>query len=318
MSSNASIYDSDEPLDSQVGENVSATVVASERGQRLPWERFYWAILDTSATPHLARNLRSAAARATLDDRFEPEIPQPLDQVATSYADGDGTTVLACGLELEQLNQELLAHPGLLSLTPDGLPPELQSRFPNFEPDQLNILIATHEPQPLRFLRSKTRRTLLAIAAAMLALATLGTLRRASDNQQQLASLSSSMNEAVAEVTGSNRDLEVSLRMLEQDRDRLASTRTMQAVRGLPLDASRALAAVLSAWPNDLEVKTQTIAASSQGVTVAAEVDDQSAAEVLSQSLASVPGWTLQSPRTHSTGRAVRFDASLQPKGATR
>ncbi len=313
MSDSKSIYTAD-PGSDHVDVAHSA---CSQSHLQLPWDRFYWSVIETPQAQHPTR-LRSTATRATLDDRFQSEIPLAIEQIATSYAAGDSAAIIACGFEVDQLRQEQQAHPGLLTLTPESLPPRLQSRFSDFDLARLNLLVADHEPQPLRLLRTKTRRTALVVAAAVLALATLGILRRTSDTHQQLSWLGGSIGTAMSEVTGSKKDREVSLRLLEQERDRLASTRTMQAVRGLPMDASRSLAAVLSAWPKDLEIKTQTIAASSQGVTVAAELNDQSGAETLSKALAAVPGWILQSPRTHSTGKAVRFDASLQPTGGVR
>lgn len=317
MEPSASDFDVSTPMPAVKGSLSKVSATGSGELQ-LPWQRFYWAIFDTREWPHPVRHLHSPAARASLDERFQTEIPLQIEQIATSYASADGTTVIACGLELPHLEHELERNPNRFSLSPAGLPPVLREKFPDFQPHQLNLLTGPHEPQPLRILRSKTRRAVLAITAAALALAAFGMFRRAWHVQRQAETLNTSMSQAAGDMTGGKRPLEVALRILEQDRDRLISTRTMQAVHGLPADASRSLAAVLSAWPSKLEVKTQTIAASAQGVTVAAEVNDQKSAEVLSQALAAIPDWTVLSPRTHATGKAVRFDASLQPKGVAR
>lgn len=284
----------------------------------LPWQRFYWAILDTSDAPQSARSLNSSAARAMLDDRFQSELPLPVDQVAAAYEIAELGSVIACGLEIEVLRRELEAHPALLTLAPDGLPPQLRDRFTDFQSDRLNLLVAAHEPAPIRRLRASGRRTVLALVAASLVLITLGVLRRASIDREQSIQLQESLGNAVADVSGSRRDLDISLQSLRHERDRLISTRTMQASRGLPTDASRTLATVLAAWPTDLEVRAQSLSSTSQGVIIAAEVNDQSGAEMLSRALASVPDMSLQSPRTHASGKVVRFDASLLPRGGAK
>ncbi|MBX3381249.1 MAG: hypothetical protein KF805_14230 [Phycisphaeraceae bacterium] len=318
------------PFKNQAEESESAAIGAgSPTGEgdsrsresshlRLPWHRFYWSVLDTRDSAHIARSLHTSATRAMLDDRFQAELPLPIEFVATSYAPAGDSAIIACGLEIESLRSEMGAHAALLTLAPDQLPPSLQTRFPEFHADSLNLLIESYEPQPIRNLRTKNRRTLLALIAATLAVTSVGMLLRTWDARKQLTSLESSTKESLAEVTGSRQDFDGALRQLECERDRLASTRTMQATRGLPPDASRALASVLAAWPSGFDIRTQAIAATPQGVTVAAEVNDQSGAETLSQALAAVPDLVLQSPRTHATGKAVRFDASLQVKGATR
>ncbi|MBX3388494.1 MAG: hypothetical protein KF691_03450 [Phycisphaeraceae bacterium] len=309
---------------SQTAASADATSRGSSNGQIpitklvLPWQRFYWAILDVNDAPQTARSLHSSAARAMLDDRFQSELPLPVDQIATAYATTVRNSVIACGLEIEVLRRELESHPALLTLVPDGLPPQLRDRFPEFQLEQLNLLVAAHEPVPIRKLRASKRRTLLAFTAASLVLVALGMLRRASIDRVQSSQLQTSLSDAVADVSGSKLDLDVGLQTLQHERDRLISTRTMQATRGLPMDASRTLAAVLAAWPTDLEIRAQSISSTSQGVAIAAEVNDQSGAETLSKALASVPDMSLQSPRTHASGKVVRFDASLQLKGGAR
>lgn len=309
---------------SQTAASVDAASEGSSTGPTaitklvLPWQRFYWAILDMNDSPQTVRSVLSSTTRAVLDERFQYELPLPVDQVATAYAAADQRSVTACGLEIDVLHQELESHPALLTLAPDGLPPQLRDRFADFQPERLNLLVAAHEPAPIRRLRATCRRTVLAIVAASLVLITLGMLRRASIDRMQSIQLQESLRDAVADVSGSKRDVDISLQALQHERDRLISTRTMQASRGLPMDASRSLAAALAAWPTDLDIRVQSISSTSQGVTIAAEVNDLSGAETLSKALASVPDMSLLSPRTHASGKAVRFDASLQPNGGAR
>ncbi|MBS0191789.1 MAG: hypothetical protein JSR52_11625 [Planctomycetes bacterium] len=146
----------------------------------------------------------------------------------------------------------------------------------------------------------------------LLATLSLGLWRRSISLRAQADLIDVAVSEAMLKATGIGGSSAESRTALDSERSRLLKTRTGNARRGLPPDASIGLAALLGAWPEGLEVRTQTIAATAQGITVAAEVPDQSCAQQLAKGLAGVDGWSLQSPRTHANGKAVRFDATLQ------
>lgn len=285
---------------------------------RLPWHSFYWSVIDISTIPERSRRPGSLPANALLDDIFQAELPVPIEDLAAAYAPLEASKVIACALPLPLLTQALVDHPSLLSLTPVELPALLQPHGSAIQLDSLNILINRHEPSAVRSLRRSVRQRTLALAAAALALASIGTLRRAHNAETQATLLSSSTRQAASDITGTDRTLEESLRSLERERDRLILTRTAQAARALPVDVARSMQTVLAAWPNELEVRTQAFSANEQSIKLAVEVNDQPAAETLTKALGSLADWTLQSQRTHASGTAIRFDATLQPKGAVR
>lgn len=289
---------------------------------QLPWHCFYWSVIDVSTVPKRSRRTGTLPNPVLLDDLFQAELPVPIEDLAAAYAPMEANNVIACALPLPRLTQALADHPALLSLTPAELPPLLQSLLQphdsTFAPEALNILINGHEPSAVRLLRQSGRRRIFAFAAAALALASIGALRRAHDAESQTALLSSATRQAASDVTGTDSTLDESLRSLERERDRLILTRTAQAARALPADVARSMQTVLSIWPNDLEVRTQTFSANEQSIKLAVEVNDHPAAETLTKALGSLADWTLQSQRTHASGSAIRFDATLQPKGAAR
>lgn len=285
---------------------------------RLPWHSFYWSVIEISTIPERSRRPGSLPTSALLDDLFQAELPVSIEELAAAYAPLEANKVIACALPLPLLEQARAAHPDLLSLTPAEIPALLQQTGSAIQLDSLNILIHRHEPSAVRSLRRSVRQRTLALAAAALALASIGTLRRAHNAETQASLLSSSTRQAASEITGADRTLEESLRSLERERDRLILTRTAQAARALPVDVARSMQTVLAVWPNDLEVRTQAFSANEQNIKLAVDVNDQPAAETLTKALGSLADWTLQSQRTHASGTAIRFDATLQPKGAAR
>jgi len=285
---------------------------------RLPWNSFYWSLIDVSDIPERTRRSTLSAARATLDDLFQSELPLPVEELATAYSTATGNTVLACALPLPTLNAALANHPALLTLTPADLPPALCARCSSGNLEFLNILVGAREPIAIQTLRGRTRHVTAALVAAALVLASFGVLRRAFDGTNQAAVMAAAIRQSLSEVSGADRDTATSIRQLENERDRLILTRTAQAARGLPTDASHSIQSVLAAWPRDLEMRTQAIAVTEQGVKLAVEVNDQGGAETLTKALGTLADWTLQSQRTHASGPHVRFDATLQPKGSHR
>jgi len=285
---------------------------------RLPWNSFYWSVIDVSDIPERSRRTNTSSARAILDDLFQSELPVPIEELATAYSTATGNSVLACALPLPALNAALTNHPALLTLAPAELPPALGARCHTGDLELLNVLIGAREPIAIRTLRLRSRRVTAALVAAALLLASTGVLRRAFDGTSQADMLAAATRRSLSEMSGADRDTAASIRQLEKERDRLVLTRTVQAARGLPPDASHSMQSVLGAWPRDLEMRTQAIAVTEQGVRLTVEVNDQAGAETLTKALGTLSDWTLQSQRTHASGPHVRFDATLQPKVSQR
>lgn len=277
----------------------------------LPAHAFYWAILDASDLPADARRLNDPSLRATLDERFQDELPLPVEELAVAYKRNNQSSILACGLPVPRVRQVVDERPDLLLLTPDGVPHALNIAA---DSHSLNLLRGRFEPPALA--RAKQRRTnaLLALSAAAIALASLGVLRRTDHMRSEASALEAQMTAAAAHTSGSHTDLERLLPALEAERERLILTRTARAQQSIPTDVSSAVASILAAWPTGLEVRTQALAATAQGMTIAADLNDAAGGQELAKALGSVPGWNLQVPRIRSTGKSVRFDATLQRK----
>lgn len=278
---------------------------------RLPWHFFYWSVLDVHDLPVRLRNGQSETSRVVLEEKFQAEVPIPLAEAAVSYSPLPNEHVLACGLPVSELDRATAAVPNLLLLLPESLPPTLKDIADLGDLRSLNLLVHEHEPRAVTHLKASKRRTSLLFAIGALAIISIGVARRASNAASQTELIQNAAQRAAAETSGMPRDLATTLPVLERERQRLTMTRTGKAETAIPQDAGKALQKLLAAWPSDLEIRTQALSSSPQGMTVAAEVSDQAAAGVLGNSLANVPNWTLQPPRTRSTGKSVRFDASL-------
>lgn len=284
----------------------------------LPSRSFYWSVIDVSTISQRSRRQGLLPSNALLDDLFQAELPVPIENLAAAYASLESDRIIACALPLPVLGQALADHPALLSLTPAALPDLLQLHDSGCSLDSLNVLINHHEPAAVRSLRQRTSRRTFVLVSAALALASIGVLRRAHNAETQASLLSSATRQAASDVTGADRTLEESLHSLERERDRLILTRTAQAALALPADVALSMQSVLAVLPNDLEIRTQAFSANEQSIKLAVEVNDQPAAETLTKALGVLANWKLQSQRTYASGSAIRFDATLQAKGAAR
>lgn len=279
---------------------------------QLPARDFYWSVTDASSLPPCEPHRMSAGVRAALDERFQQELPFSIDDLAVAYTPASSGAIVACALPIAALQAAIATHPQILSLTPLEVPAELACAA---DPRQLNVLTGLFEPLAIR--RARHRRTLASLSFGALALLvlTIGVARRAEHLRSSAAALDVSISESASQGSGLRTNAEISLRALEAERDRLILTRTAGAQRTLPMDVAHSASAVLAAWPPDLEIQTHTFSATSQGITIAAEMKDQASAQTLAKSLGSIPGWNLRVPRMQSTGKAIRFDASLQRAG---
>lgn len=279
----------------------------------LPATAFYWAILDASDLPANTERWNDPSLRATLDERLQDQLPIAVEELAIAFNRINQASILACALPVSTLRCAVEEQPELLLLAPDAVPPELNTAA---DAHALNLLNGPFEPPALARAKQRRTNTALAICAVAIALASFGILRRTGHLRSEAATLESEMTDAAAQTSGSRADLERSRRLLESERERLILTRTERAQKHIPTDVSSAVAAILAAWPTDLEVRTQALSATAQGLTIAAELHDGAGGQELATALGSVPGWNLQVPRIRSNGKSVRFDASLQRKAA--
>lgn len=278
----------------------------------LPATEFYWGVFPSSAETPWPRDLRRASARAALDHEFQKFLPLSIDDAVPAYTRSTDQRVIACALPLARVRELLAAEPGLLQLGPAAIPAEFEAQV--IDLSELNLLTGPYEPAPVRASREKrTLRLQLAAGAGLLLLA-LGLGRRAAHKAAQTEAILLDTTSAVQQLTGRSGSLDEVEPVLRHERQRLVATRSAHAARNLPADAAQGLLAVLRVWPGNIDVRTQSLSASAQGVTVGAEVATQDAARDLTHALGQADGWTLQTPRTHASGKSVRVDATLQKR----
>jgi hypothetical protein len=219
---------------------------------------------------------------------LQEELPIPVDQVHAVGAQAPGGKLVVCAARREDL-REITA----LSLVPGRIPSIIELKV---DPAALNLLVGDFEPTPLRRERSR-RRTLLALAAASLASITaLGLVRRA----DMWGTVSNDARAAVSSLATSPTALHLEL-------DRLRRSPRAE-VKPTP-DAAQALAALLSAWPKELQCQTESVNIAPTGMTLSLTVAKD--ARPFLSALRAPQGWTLDEPRLTATADGARLNVIL-------
>jgi hypothetical protein len=279
----------------------------------LPEREFYWAVIEGGSTG----DPNAPAARMALDEAFERDLPEPFDGLVVRYAPIP-TAVVGCAIRADRARAALDA--GAVVLRPRELPAAIRERAGDRASSvlgELNILVGEFEPAVIAGLRVARRRILLAGAAASLLLVAGGLWLRSEGlerhSERALARASTTLLDALPTRAGGLSGEAAALR-LQRELEHLKRARGAEAEKARLRDAADGLAALLAAWPNDVETRVASVQVAATQITLTVDVPDAGSAETLSKALQGVVGWSLQPPRTEINGGQARVTAILRPQ----
>lgn len=290
----------------------------TERTLLLPWRSFYWAVVRVDSAA-------GAAGDAAVCEELERVLPLPLGDVEVRQLQGPNGATIACCIERLRLEDLIERHPACVAIVPAEFPAAVREAggvaagqsaagASCLEPTGLNFLNGVFEPEAVTRTSRARRRTLLAAAAASLALVAAGFWSReraASDSARETREATRAMLLGVSTAgnRGSTADLQ---RTLETERATLAQSRGEAGSRLRPVDAAEGLAAILAAWPQETETRASSLQVTPKQASVGVELPSTAAAEAFAAALARASGWRMLPPQTDAAGSAIRVTARLE------
>jgi hypothetical protein len=262
-----------------------------------PADQFFWSLLEAPGVK------RAGELPAGLLPMLEDDVPLESPDLHAVCVPMSGGRLAVCAVERSTL---ATIHPETLVLTPDALPPFLQTS--DLSPDHFSMLVGSFEPLPIRSRRIR-HHALLAVALLLCgALIALGLHRRAvrwDDRAQSARAAAASVASRVI-ASGDPAALAAEAAQLRLTHDTLARMKP-------PIDAPVALAAILQVWPTSVPTKPQSISVGSSGISISTAAEGD-AAEFLS-AFSPPPGWRLDEPRLSTSGNVTRLTLHLRPTG---
>lgn len=286
---------------------------SSAHDRRLPCEEFYWAVLAPGELSEswLATLGFSDRAHTELGYLFEDLLPVPIEDVHAVYTPlGDGR-VVACGMDRAKLAEWA---GGLFSLGPDRAPDFVRQVAPELGP--INLLTGPFTPAPIRAARGRVWGRAVAACVLGAVLVSVGSFRRAwwhNAQAQAHEQATSGIYQAVLPPAAGGQLPQARL---------LSELRTLQQTRGRDdrpqaPDLALVLADLLSVWPADQNVRTDSLIIAPTGVTLVATLESNEQAQRLAQALGRAPGLTAQTPQVTSSRQGVKVTLRMTIKEVT-
>lgn len=273
----------------------------------IPGDQVYWAVLAVEQTAAAAKAGGTPSCdSAVLDELFAEFVPVPFEGVKAVYATIDRQRVLAAAVSRERLTELVGAE--TIIVTPDSVPSALAAddHIASLA-CRLNFLWGDLEPRPVT--SAKWRATAFAAAAIVLlgAVAVIGVERRASSMRAAASTHRASMLATLKDLYPRSASAEAGRATLDLDLGRLTRTRAARA--SVQRDAADAVESLLSVWPRAAaaadapKLRTESLAATLESLTLAVALEDRGGVAALSDSLRTMPGWRLFQPQfTATTG----------------
>jgi hypothetical protein len=301
----------------------------------IPAGELYWGVLAPSSLPRGSQpGDQVVEATDELDELFAELLPVEIGVVKTAYAPIDATRILAVAVQRDRLVG--VVGDGTTVVMPGSVPSAVLTGPHSADLcASLNLLWGDLEAKPVVRAKRRAAATALAVILFVTVVAVIGLERRTS-------ALRSAADQHQIQAAGALKDLyhkpttEASLAALDLDLSRLVRTRAPRT--GLSSDASDALQALLTAWPRGNErktnkLRTESLTATPDTLTLTVALDDRVAATPLSDSLRTIPGWKLFQPQftaaagggngapsssTASSGGMLSLRLSVDAAGATK
>jgi hypothetical protein len=276
---------------------------------QLPADRFFWAVVDASGmSAH-----RGGKTFNRLGFLFENVLPVAIEEVHAVYQPvaGEPNNFIACGIMKDRLREIVAsAQTELSTLTPASMPEFAGDRA--VDPQSLNLLTGDFQPGTVRQLKQQLLLQAVGLIAVITGLLIVGLERRA-------ASLSGQINQAqvrraslIANTLGD--DAHVSATNPQPiDLRFISELRTLRQTRQIPnandhgsnsaaRDATLALAALLQAWPRNLNVLAESLSITPVAITLRGQAPQHADVQALADALSSLEGWRLEQPQVTASG----------------
>ena len=280
---------------------MSATVLLSP-------EKLYWAVL--AVEPGVLERGDAPGSQVvrhtrTLDELFSGFIPVEPETVKTAYAVIDATRVLAVAAPREALS--VACDGATVVVQPAGVPAGIMREgvaLPEGVEAGLNLLWGDLEAAPVVRARRRTMLTAAAVIVAAAGLALVGLERRTASLREATAAEWRAVDKTLASAYR-RPTREAGMAALDAELSRLVRTRAPRAAASG--DAADALQRLLAAWPREgtdqkdgkasAKVRTDTLSATADVVTLTVAVERREQVERLSAALRTIPGWKLPQPQ---------------------
>lgn len=272
---------------------------------QLPPDRFYWTV--TPPQTGLSRRYRVGHALSSL----ESCIPEDIESVHAACVALTQDRMLVCAMPLTTLNAVL----GDLPCPPTALGPSALPSFLASEIDQphlvlrsINLLTGAFEPNSVRRVRTKLRRSVIGCLILTLFLLAGGFFRRAwhlSQAGRQFQAEVERLYEEVGLAPGANRQGVL-----------LAELRTLR-IRGIdssgPVHADRILTDFLEGLPPSETLSVDSLIVNPEAIVLQARIGTMDDARSFVQAIQAPVGWSVQPPQLAAEAGAVRFTLRLVP-----
>lgn len=273
-------------------------------------EKLYWAVLDPKP---LGRRL---IARSECGFLFEDALPVPIESVHASYrwlADG---RVVACGIDRGRL--EAIDRTRMLTLVPSAIPEPVRAVLGEtaataLGSDDLNLLVGAFEPVAVGRARRRWLVSVASIAIVITSLVVVGVVRRGIALERAVGIVDERRAELLKAAYAGER---ASASALPPEYRLVGELRQLTGTRSTDLpalfDAGPATAAIVAAWPEDVDARCDAILVTDRTATLRGTATDSAMVSRLEDAYRAVPGWTMQaSPQFSSSSTGVAFTITL-------
>ncbi|MFT3684282.1 MAG: hypothetical protein QM783_05040 [Phycisphaerales bacterium] len=279
---------------------MSATVT-------IPSSSLYWAVLTLPpGAISAARGTQVVRHTRDLDELFEAFVPVAFETVKPAYVVLDKVRVLAVAMDRTALTAACGAETTVV--IPASAPGGLMTDAPSEVLGRLNLLWGDLEARPVVKARMRATLTAAAVIVAIAGLAMVGLERRTAALQTAADAEDAATGKALTEMYRKP-TREAGLTALDQELSRLTRTRGGAARPSAPTDAADALQRLLAAWPRSTptaaggaggasaaKLRTESVSATADVITLSVAVEQREQAETLSAALRGIPGWQLPQP----------------------
>lgn len=283
---------------------------AIDREVRLEPERFYWAVLDTSAFG------RRRPDHQQLGFLFESVLPIPIEQIHAVYSKMSADRYVACGMDREKLQANLADnHNGLLQLGPSSLPAFVDAQV---VPETINLLCSEYEPQTVRSMRRRWQLLVMLMVIISAGLLAFGLERRSYVLTKKAEAMQNTKSLMLQQLFGASSSVggqPPELRLTSELR-RLRQTRQEPVNDPQAIDTTDILANLLERWPSDLFVQTESVLVTPTTLTIRANAPSSSDVQLLANAIQSLPGWELQQPQVNTARESVQTTVQMKRQGA--
>lgn len=271
---------------------------------RLPANRFFWGVLDTSALPATPPGSKRRVTQ--LGYLFENVLPVPVESVHVAYLSIGDQRVLACGMETAALSD--LRSEGCTTLGPDSLPGLPSFTEIDVDPASINLLHGEFQSPGVRRARRRWGVHAAITVALVIGSALIGVERRVHAAKQHEFNARAARRGVYHEVlapAGPNAQPDEA-RFLSEVRT-LHKTRTEPEQADHLEDVTSMFAALLERWPSDLRTQTSALNVNAASITLTTTIPDNEQAQQLISALGEFDGWRVAQDSVSPTREGVQL-----------